>query len=201
MICPLCSYPLEDHGLTEQGYIRVRVPGHHLSSVNGYAYEHRLVMEKKLGRPLLRREIVHHINQVRADNAPENLELMPSRWHHNAHHRRLSTPRQEPGQANELVACACGCGEQIWRFNKHHVEVRFVSGHNSHLNKKDRPKKPRQGEYNRIKMHCPTGHPYSPENTSYKKTKSGTRRICRTCHRLQETRRREVRNGQPQQPR
>ena len=58
-----------------KNYILVSVPNHPAKDKRGYVPEHRLVMEKHLGRYLERWEIVHHLNHNSQDNRIENLEL------------------------------------------------------------------------------------------------------------------------------
>jgi hypothetical protein len=58
----------------KKGYV-LRFVSDHPNAVNGYVFEHRLVMEEKLGRYLEASENVHHINGIKDDNRIENLEL------------------------------------------------------------------------------------------------------------------------------
>ena len=67
---------------TGSGYIRIYKPDHPNANDHGYVYEHRLVMEQKLGRLLTKDEIVDHIDRNRSNNAPDNLRVHASRSQH-----------------------------------------------------------------------------------------------------------------------
>lgn len=68
------------------GYIRVWEPNHPTAHA-GYVYEHRLVMERVIGRYLTSEEHVHHVNRKKDDNRPENLVVMSHREHRKLHTR------------------------------------------------------------------------------------------------------------------
>lgn len=84
--------------VNRDGYIEVYTPEHHtclrLNELrrqraggkwyrkDRYVLEHRLVVEKHLGRNLLDDEVVHHKNGIKDDNRIENLEVFESNARH-----------------------------------------------------------------------------------------------------------------------
>jgi len=86
-LCQTCAVKLRLNGTYDQHvgpFVFAIVPGSRRPSAFGYMAvntnlgtmpEHRAVMTEKLGRALIGEENVHHINGMRDDNSPENLEL------------------------------------------------------------------------------------------------------------------------------
>lgn len=67
------------HGLNGNGYIRTTINKKRVII-------HRAVAEQVLGRPLLKKEIVHHVNEIKTDNRPENLWIFPDQIAHGKFH-------------------------------------------------------------------------------------------------------------------
>jgi len=101
------------HGKTidRDGYALIICPYDHplRSKSRKYIREHRLVMEKKLGRYLEASEVVDHIDGLRLHNSPTNLRL----FENNASHLKQTITGQQPQwnqDALEKVALSQQCG-------------------------------------------------------------------------------------------
>lgn len=60
----------------------------------GGRHQHRVVAERKLGRQLLPGEIVHHDDEVKSNNSPENLEVITQSNHVRRHISKMLSERK-----------------------------------------------------------------------------------------------------------
>lgn len=70
------------------GYLEIWCPEHPRNR-DGYVYEHTLVMERSIGRYLYIGEVIHHVDENKANNTLENLVLLASRGDHARVHKHL----------------------------------------------------------------------------------------------------------------
>lgn len=72
-------------GVLLQGGYRYILDKSHPNGHRGYVYEHRIVVERKIGRYLDKSEIVHHKNGNKLDNRIDNLEIISRSDHASMH--------------------------------------------------------------------------------------------------------------------
>ena len=110
-----CSLKCSSHGkfngrwnggrkIDNFGYILIWVPREErMGRKFEYIREHRLVMERKLGRRLEFNEIVHHKNGNIKDNRIKNLEII-SRGEHSRYHVRKFHAQLASAKPNEYLS-------------------------------------------------------------------------------------------------
>jgi hypothetical protein len=72
----------------EKGYVFIYMPEHPFAK-KGYVQEHRIVVEKFIGRYLTKEEVVHHLDEVKDNNKIENLMLFKNQKEHMKFHTKI----------------------------------------------------------------------------------------------------------------
>ena len=76
----------------KHGYWFILCPNHPFAYKGGLVPRYRLVAEKCLGRYLLKKERIHHIDENPANDNPENLYLFKDRNEHTRYHKSKLKP-------------------------------------------------------------------------------------------------------------
>ncbi len=97
-LCPRHYEKLKRYGSPYMGRTNRAIGTGHLRKADGYLMvrvngverlEHLVVAEKALGHSLPRKARVHHVNENRQDNRPENLVICPDDNYHKLLHQRM----------------------------------------------------------------------------------------------------------------
>lgn len=97
----LDKHPSWRGGITNHGgYVCIKKPEHPKAYSNGYVKRAVLVAELKIGRSLERNEVTHHINGVKDDDRPENIEVLSA----SAHNSITAKERWISGELRDIHA-------------------------------------------------------------------------------------------------
>lgn len=89
-----------------QGYSLVLARSHPRAMQNGYVTEGIIIAEAALGKPLPPRAEVHHVNEIKNDNARGNHVVCENRGYHMLLHQR-GRALKASGHANWIKCAYC----------------------------------------------------------------------------------------------
>lgn len=79
----------------KHGYINIKVDiGYIGADKQGYVLLHRYIIQQKLGRPLRKNEVVHHIDMNPSNNSVDNLMVMNNSEHLYLHRKLKGFPHK-----------------------------------------------------------------------------------------------------------
>jgi len=124
---------------TPAGYVIIHKPGHPRANKIGYVFEHIIVMENLLGRPIEITEAIHHINEDKSDNSPGNLMVFKTRTMHTKYHKRLEA-FAACGHYDWLKCCYCHQYDDPKNLKRnHHKQCEQKRCRENYLRKKNQP--------------------------------------------------------------
>jgi hypothetical protein len=85
------------------GYVQIYLG----STEPRYRYEHDLIAERVIGRPLPSAACVHHVDQIKTNNANNNLVICQDDSYHYELHRKLAVLRAGGNPWTERLCCMC----------------------------------------------------------------------------------------------
>ena len=92
--------------IENHGYVLLHIPDNPMAQAAGYVRESRIIAEKVLGGPLPKDAVVHHVDENKGKDLPNDLVICEDEPYHRTIHRRIRTLRA-CGHANWFKCKFC----------------------------------------------------------------------------------------------